>query len=89
MAFPFNLQAGDEVVAKFAAHNSNGWGEFSDLTTLGALIQVKPIKMATPTRNSQTTIEKLVVDWLALDVPDSGYATVNSFNLEWDAGTDG
>lgn len=89
MTHPFNLQKGDEVVAKFSAHNSNGWGELSDVTTLGALIQVEPIKMSPPTRNSQTTTGKLVVDWLSLDVSDSGYATVNSFNLEWDAGTAG
>jgi hypothetical protein len=89
MQAPFNLQAGDEVIAKFAAHNTNGWSEMSDVTTLGALIQVEPIKMAVPTRNSQTTTQKLVVDWLSLDVPSSGYATVNSFNLEWDAGSQG
>lgn len=38
MTEPFNLQAGGMVVAKFAAHNSVGWGAYSEQTTLGALI---------------------------------------------------
>lgn len=35
---PFNLVAGDEVKAKIAAHNANGWGLLSELTPNGALI---------------------------------------------------
>jgi len=35
---PFNLVAGDLVQAKVAAHNLNGWSEFSDVNTLGSTI---------------------------------------------------
>jgi hypothetical protein len=45
--------------------------------------------MATPTRDSTTTIKKLVVDWIALAAPENGYSTILSYNLVWDAGTDG
>lgn len=34
----FNLVAGDLVQAKVAAHNLNGWSEFSEVNTLGANI---------------------------------------------------
>jgi hypothetical protein len=42
-----------------------------------------------PTRDSATTTQSLVVNWIALSVPQNGYANVNSYSLEWDAGTDG
>jgi hypothetical protein len=45
--------------------------------------------MATPTRDATTTIQKLVVDWIALAAPENGYSTVLSYNLVWDAGTNG
>ena len=45
--------------------------------------------MATPTRVASTTTQKLVVNWIALVIPENGYANINSYNLEWDAGTSG
>jgi heterodisulfide reductase subunit A-like polyferredoxin len=43
--------------------------------------------METPTRDSTTAINKLVVNW----VPpiNDGYSAVQSYNLQWDKGTDG
>lgn len=37
-AAPFNLQAGNEITAKFKSHNLNGWGPYSEPTPAGALI---------------------------------------------------
>jgi len=45
--------------------------------------------MKAPTRNSQTNVRKLVVDWIGLSIPESGYSTVLSYNLVWDAGSNG
>lgn len=36
---PFNYKAGEEVLAKFAARNANGWGPYSEPTTDGVSIQ--------------------------------------------------
>jgi len=86
---PFHLVAGNQVKAMFAAHNANGWGPYSELTDVGALIQSSPNKMATPTRDSLTTTHKIIVNWIALDTPENGYSTIESYNLQWDRGTKG
>lgn len=81
--------AGNKIVAKFAAHNANGWGPYSEPTLDGALIQSIPNKMATPVRDPSTTIEVLVVNWATLEIPDNGYSEIESYNLQWDRGTNG
>jgi hypothetical protein len=45
--------------------------------------------MAIPTRDSSTTIYTIVVNWIALDIPENGYSTIESYNLQWDRGTKG
>ncbi len=46
--------------------------------------------MATLTRNSLTTANQVVVDWVLLtSSPLNGGASVTSYNLYWDAGTSG
>ena len=40
--YPFRLEAGDLVVVKVAAHNLNGWGEFSEVNIVGAIIETVP-----------------------------------------------
>lgn len=87
--FPFNLVAGDQIVAVVAARNLNGWGPFSSKTPLGALIQTYPQKMQVPARLSTTTTTSLFVEWTPLNVPENGYSTVLSYNLQWDMGTGG
>lgn len=88
-AYPFNLAAGDQIVAIFAAHNAVGWGPMSDPTTNGALIQSTPQKMNTPTRDPQTTTQVIQIDWVAQVIPENGYSEVLSYNLQWDRGTGG
>jgi hypothetical protein len=39
---PFELIAGDLIVAKVAAHNLNGWGEYSDENDSGAVVETVP-----------------------------------------------
>ena len=85
--YNFKLEAGDLVIVKVAAHNSNGWGEFSDVNVDGAIIETVPGVMVPPTRNSETNILQIVVDW---DPPvNDGYSEIVSYNLQWDSGTDG
>lgn len=46
MEEPYNLQAGDRIVAKFAAINANGMGPLSEPTDNGAQIKTVPMAMA-------------------------------------------
>jgi len=73
-------------VVKVAAHNLNGWGDFSDTNYAGAIIETIPSVMNAPTRNPQTNTVKIVVDWLP--PANDGYSVILSYNLQWDAGTD-
>ena len=45
--------------------------------------------MASPTRDSTTTTHVIILNWVALDIPENGYSTVESYNLQWDRGTKG
>ena len=40
---PYNLAFDTMIEAKVKAWNINGWGEYSDPNTSGALIQIEPI----------------------------------------------
>jgi len=87
--YSFQLSAGQLIKAKVAARNLNGWGEFSQESIIAANFETTPSKMAAPTRNAATTTGKLVVDWVPLVSPDTGYSDITSYNLQWDKGTDG
>ena len=51
------------------------------MASTGAQIKTAPMQMLAPTRNTQTTDQKLVVDWIALEIPENGYSTILSYNL--------
>ena len=85
--YPFRLEAGNLVEVKVAAHNLNGWGEFSDVNTVGAIIETVPGEMDPPSRDAETNTFQIVVDWTAPS--NDGYSDIVSFNLQWDTGTDG
>lgn len=85
--YAYKLEAGDLVTVKVAAHNQNGWGDFSEVNTEGAIIETIPGAMAAPTRNAATNTVQIVVDWLAPE--NDGFNTIVSYNLQWDSGTEG
>ena len=43
--------------------------------------------MAVPVRDPSTTTSVLVINWLALGIPENGYSEILSYNLQWDRGT--
>ena len=45
--------------------------------------------MAAVTRNSATTEVSILIDWIALSIPENGYSDVTAYNLQWDKGTYG
>lgn len=71
------------------ALNTNDWSELSEFNTFGAIIQTIPYQMEKPTRNYETWTNLLWVDWVALSGDSTGSAEIDSYNLQWDAGTDG
>lgn len=81
------LVQNDLVQVKTQAANTNDWSELSDANTDGAIIQVIPFQMATPTRGSLTNINQLHIEWIELIGDDTGSATIESYNLQLDDGT--
>jgi hypothetical protein len=88
-AAPFNLAQGVSVIAKVRARNSLGWGPYSDTTegTGAARIQVEPHQVAQPTRGSATSVSQIEVVWTALTGDATGGSPVDSYHLQWDAGS--
>jgi len=39
--------------------------------------------MSAPTRDSSTTQDKIVINWLPLSSPQNGDSDVTSYNLQW------
>ena len=86
-ASPFLLQQNDLVQVQIQASNINGWGDLSEVNVVGALIQTRPKQMAPPTRGSSTNTGSLQVFWTALVGDQTGGAPIDSYNLQWDQGT--
>ena len=79
----YDYVLGDIPQFKVSAYNERGMGQASDANTAGAAIQTEPKKMAPVTRNSQTTEDQIIIDWLALANPDNGDSEVIAYNLQW------
>lgn len=54
-AEPWSLQFDQLIQAQISACNINGCGEYSDLNTIGALVQTEPIAVSMPTEGFLTT----------------------------------
>lgn len=90
LASPYSLAPGIEIVAQVEAHNAFGYSDESSPSTGGILASTTPDQMAIPVmNNSTTTATSLVVDWSSLATSAAGYSDATSYNLYWDAGTDG
>lgn len=66
-----------------------GWSDLSLANTAGELVQTKPVQMSAPTRGSGTNTNTIVVNWVALTGDNTGGASIASYNLQWDNGSDG
>lgn len=86
---PYLLEQGDTVIAKVQAHNSNGFGEFSDAnpTLTAALIETEPAKMSTLLNGPLTDEEGIDILWTALTGTETGGSEIESYNLQWDKGS--
>jgi|LauGreDrversion4_2_1035121.scaffolds.fasta_scaffold625013_1 hypothetical protein len=53
-AAPYYLDYPDIVIVKVRSHNINGWSDFSDQNTYGALLLTEPARMGQPFRGILT-----------------------------------
>lgn len=77
----------DLVQIAIQAKNTNDWGYLSNFNTFGAIIQNVPSQMQQPTRGPLTSINSLQINWVALQGDLTGSALIDSYNLQWDNGT--
>jgi large repetitive protein len=86
LSSPYSLSVGDSIIATVEAMNNYGYGAASPASNGALLVQTEPATPAAPTRDSATTKDSLVIDWVA---PTTNGASILSYNLYWDAGTNG
>lgn len=89
LASPYDLSAGDLIIAVIEAHNVWGYSTASPENGSGIVVSTTPDQMATPTMDSTSSNTQLVVDWVALTTAESGYNDALSYNLYWDSGSAG
>ena len=79
------------IRAKVRAHNVNGWGDASELSsnTAGAKIETLPLVMAAPTFDAgSSSTASIVMSWTAVTGAAAGGAavTISNYVVRWDAG---
>ena len=78
------------IRVRVRAHNSNGWGAYSELNTVGATIEKPPSQMAPPTFDIATSsVSQVVLSWTLVSGVAAGGSslTLSNYVLEWDGGT--
>jgi hypothetical protein len=82
-ASSFNLELGDLVVARVTAINEKGQGEYSEVNSKGALVEVLPLAPSNaPTRGDETNESQIEVDWVFLTTYlQRGGSTIDSYEL--------
>lgn len=87
----FSLVLGDLVVAKVAAINSKGQGQYSGTNVIGALVETPPQSpQAGPARGPLTSETQLDVNWEFLTTYEhTGGTVITSYELQMDDGQGG
>ena len=89
-ASPYNLEFEDKVVAKARARNVFGYGHYSEPNLLGAAIQVEPFTVEEPVLDiASSSLTQIKLDWPELQGDNTGQSPITSYNLQWDANTNG
>jgi hypothetical protein len=66
------------IRVKIAAHNTNGWGAFSELNTAGATIETYPTQMAAPVFVlASSSVTEIALSWTASTGTAAGGASVS------------
>lgn len=86
MTGSYNLAFDALVKARVRAHNSRGWGAYSNANTAGAKVRTVPSQMATPTISSYSDTS-ISITWTALTSPTNGNSDITGYELLWDNGS--
>lgn len=77
---PYNLELGDDIVFEVKATNAVGWGPYSSLNTVKDLVRTEPLSPLTQvTEGALTDDSQVHIEWLAVDVPETGHDIVTSY----------
>lgn len=86
-----NLQPGEPIRVKVKARNAAGWSVDSDIAQGSTVVMAVPANVSSPLTNNAalTSTSQIVVnmDEIATQTPASGYATITSYNLQWNGGS--
>lgn len=78
----------DRVIqVRVAAHNADGWGEFSEINTSGATIETLPLVMDPLSFDASATSNTAIkLTWNALTGTATGGSSVaiDKYQIEWD-----
>ncbi len=85
----YGLTQGTLVVARVQAHNSLGASDWSEANTIGALVIAKPHVMDMPTLGTDISLTQLEIVWQALTGTGTGGAPIDSYEVQYDANTNG
>ena len=89
-ASPYNLEFKDTVVAKARARNIFGSGHYSEPNLTGAAIQVEPFTVGDAVLDIVvSSLSQIKLDWPQLQGDGTGQSPITSYNLQWDASTNG
>lgn len=69
------------------ASNTNDWGDLSEMNVIGGKISTEPFVVSPPTRGIKTSTSALQINWIALEGNLTGGVPIDSYNLQWDRGT--
>lgn len=83
---PYDLVYQDLVQAKVIATNGRGSSQASPANVSGAKIEVEPSQITDLVQTTETSYQKLVIDWSA---PTNGGSPILSYVIFWDAGLGG
>jgi len=83
----YGYAQGDPIYVRARSYNFYGESEISPTSIEGTQLRTTPQPMLAPTRNSETSGDKIVVDWSVLVAPDNGDSSILSYNLVWDDNT--
>jgi titin len=78
------------IQVKVRAHNSDGWGDYSEINTSGATIETTASAMATPSFDETSTTNTAIdLTWTQLSGSDKGGSsvTITGYKIYWNAGS--
>lgn len=78
------------IQVKVRAHNSDGWGDYSEINTSGATIETTPSAMSTPSFDETTTTNTAIdLTWSQLSGSDKGGSsvTITGYKIYWNSGS--